>query len=72
MKQFFRGQLLATSLLAGTVVFGAAPAFAQTTDQTGNAPVAAPPAAQEPGVQTSESTSPATQTGDVVVTGTLI
>lgn len=72
MKQFMRGQLLASSLLAGSAIFGAVPAFAQTTDQAGNAPVAAPTAAQEPGVQTNESTSPTTQGGDVVVTGTLI
>ena len=72
MKQFLRGQLLASSLLAGSAIFGAVPAFAQTTDQAGNAPVAAPPAAQEPGTQTSESTSAATANGDVVVTGTLI
>ncbi len=72
MKQFMRGQLLASSLLAGSAIFGAVPAFAQTTDQAGNAPVAAPTAAQEPGVQTNESTSSTTQGGDVVVTGTLI
>ncbi|WP_112381620.1 TonB-dependent receptor domain-containing protein [Sphingomonas carotinifaciens] len=69
MKHVIRGRLLTTSLLVGASML-ATPAFAQTG--SGNAPVQAPPAEQEPGTQTSESTSAETGGGDIVVTGTLI
>src|SRR5439155_24057370 len=71
---FFKGALLASTVIAGMSVF-AAPAFAQDAPPPPGTPAPGPgPQTPPPGVQTPESAGPAepTTSGDIVVTGTLI
>lgn len=78
-KSYFKGSLLATTVMAGMVL--AAPAYAQNpapapTKPTGTQGTPAAPSDQTPpaGVQTAETAAPAEPTSaqEIVVTGTLI